>query len=73
MDGRTTHQDTTPTGLTIDNREFARLAGISEAVFYRLKKDGKFKGLGSGLKGRWSRAKVIAFLNEEPRRKGRAA
>ena len=46
----------------ITSEEFRQIARISEAKWYSLKRAGLFRGLESPIPNRWSRAKVIQWL-----------
>jgi len=46
----------------LTSREFQALARISASKFWTLKKAGLFRGLESPIPNRWSRAKVMQWL-----------
>lgn len=66
------HEQQPSPPLTMNGKEFAALAGISYKTWRNYLRAGTFLGLEAGLPRRWSRRKVIAFLEEgawRPRRR----
>lgn len=54
-----------PLPATLNNKQFAILAGVSLSGWYEREARGEFKGLESGLAGRWSTERVRAFIRGE--------
>lgn len=54
-----------PLPATLNNIQFAHLAGVSLSGWYEREARGEFKGLESGLSNRWSTERVQAFLRGE--------
>jgi predicted DNA-binding transcriptional regulator AlpA len=65
------HPPSTPDRLVLTNQEFAALLGVSKRTFHNWKRAGVFNGLEAPIPLRYSRARVIAWI--DGRRLGRVS